>query len=57
MAESREPSEHGDLDWLPPSRLNRGRCSSTPQHINDAECSPLDYLMISRRTTKSDASR
>jgi hypothetical protein len=56
MAESREPSEHGDLEWLPPSRLSKGRCSSTHQLTNDAECSPLDYLMISRKTTKSDAS-
>jgi len=56
MAESREPSEHSDLEWLLPSHLSKGRCSSTLQHIDDAECSPLDYLMILRRTTKSDAS-
>ncbi len=56
MAESREPSEHGDLEWLPPSRLSKGRCSSTPQHINDAECSPPGYQTILQRTTKSDAS-
>ncbi len=54
MAESRQPSEHGNLDWLAPSRPSKGRGSSTLHNTADAECSPPGSPTISTRTTKSD---
>ncbi len=56
MAEGRQPSDYGDLEWLPPSRLSKGRGSSTPRTIADGECLPRGSPTISPRTTRSDGS-
>ncbi len=54
MAPSREPSEHGDLEWFPLSRPSKGRCSSMLHNTVGDECSPPGSPTISPRTTRSD---